>query len=45
MFNNVVDVIRNGASLHVKWEEAVACIEMIELAMKSSREGRTITIM
>ncbi|KAF5387690.1 hypothetical protein D9615_000258 [Tricholomella constricta] len=38
LFKNLGAAIRNKADLVVKWEEATAVIEMIELAHKSSRE-------
>ncbi|KDQ64707.1 hypothetical protein JAAARDRAFT_28352 [Jaapia argillacea MUCL 33604] len=44
LFKNLAEAIRNGAELAVKWEEATAVIEMIELAYKSSKEMRTVEV-
>ncbi|TFK55834.1 NAD(P)-binding protein [Heliocybe sulcata] len=44
LYVNVADAIRNGAELAVKWEEATAVIEMIELAYLSQREERTVIV-
>jgi hypothetical protein len=44
LFKNLGAAIRNGAELAVKWEEATAVVEIIELAHKSSREGVTVQV-
>lgn len=44
LFRNLAAVIRDGAEPAVKWSEAAAVIEMIELAYKSSREGVTVPV-
>lgn len=44
LFRNLGDAIRKGADLSVKWDEATAVIEMIELAHKSAREGITVQV-
>jgi hypothetical protein len=44
LFKNIAAAIRECASLAVRWEEATAVIEMIELAKKSSSEGLTIDV-
>jgi predicted dehydrogenase len=44
LFRNLGDAIREGADLSVKWDEATAVIEMIELAHKSAREGITVQV-
>ncbi|KAF9008917.1 hypothetical protein BDQ17DRAFT_1301119 [Cyathus striatus] len=44
LFKNLAGAIREGKELEVKWNEAAAVIEMIELAKKSSREGITVEI-
>jgi len=36
LFRNLGDAIRKGADLSVKWDEATAVIEMIELAHESA---------
>ncbi|KAG6880307.1 hypothetical protein C0992_000084 [Termitomyces sp. T32_za158] len=41
LFKNLGAAIRHKGGLAVKWEEATAVIEMIELAHKSAREGVT----
>ncbi|KAF9011227.1 hypothetical protein BDQ17DRAFT_1397125 [Cyathus striatus] len=45
LFKNLAAAIRDGKELAVKWNEAAAVIEMIELAMKSSREERSVEIL
>ncbi|KAJ3517564.1 hypothetical protein NLJ89_g421 [Agrocybe chaxingu] len=45
LFRNLGAAIREGAELAVKWEEATAVIEMVELAHKSSQEGMTIAVL
>ncbi|KZT20780.1 NAD-P-binding protein [Neolentinus lepideus HHB14362 ss-1] len=44
LYVNVANAIRNGTQLMVKWEEATAVIEMIELAYLSQKEGRTVDV-
>ncbi|EPQ59348.1 NAD P-binding protein [Gloeophyllum trabeum ATCC 11539] len=44
LYSNVWDAIRNGKELVVKWTEATAVVEMIELAYLSQREGRTVDV-
>ncbi|GLB33659.1 putative oxidoreductase family, C-terminal alpha/beta domain [Lyophyllum shimeji] len=44
LFKNLGAAIRGKAEPAVKWEEATAVIEMIELAHKSSREGVTLSV-
>lgn len=44
LFRNLAGAIRNGDELAVKWEEATAVIEMIQLAHTSSQEGRTVDV-
>ncbi|KAL0582009.1 hypothetical protein V5O48_000067 [Marasmius crinis-equi] len=44
LFKNLADAIRNGAELAVKWSEATAVIEMIELAHRSAKEGVTLQV-
>ncbi|KAF8665592.1 hypothetical protein AX16_000049 [Volvariella volvacea WC 439] len=44
LFKNLAAVIREGAEPAVKWAEATAVIEMIELAHKSSRTGATVLV-
>ena len=44
LFRNLRDAIRKGADLEVKWDEAAAVIEMIELAHESSRKGITVQV-
>ena len=41
-YNNLYEVIREGKELAVKPEEAALVIELIELAIQSSNEGRTV---
>jgi len=45
LFKNLASCIRNGTEPLVKWKEATAVIEMIELAQKSSREGVTVSVL
>ncbi|KAF8631258.1 hypothetical protein AX15_002585 [Amanita polypyramis BW_CC] len=42
LFKNLGAVIRDGAEPAVKWEEATAVVELIELAHRSAREGVTV---
>jgi len=46
LYRNLAEVIRGveGVEMKVKWEEATAVIEMIKLAKKSAKEGRTIDV-
>ncbi|KAF9075973.1 oxidoreductase [Rhodocollybia butyracea] len=46
LYRNLAEVIRGaeGVEMKVKWEEATAVIEMIELAKKSSKERRTVDV-
>jgi len=44
LFKNLGSAIRNRTEQAVKWEEASAVVEMIELAHQSSREGRTVSV-
>ncbi|KAF5393952.1 hypothetical protein D9757_000146 [Collybiopsis confluens] len=44
LFRNLADAIRNKGELKVKWEEATAVIEMIELSKKSAKEGKTLDV-
>lgn len=44
LFENLAAAIRNGDDLDVKWEEATMVIQIIELARKSSQEGKTVTV-
>jgi len=41
-YNNVYDVIRNGAKLFVKPEETVEVLKILEACLKSNREKRTV---
>lgn len=43
-YHNLYEAIREGKSLAVKPEEAALVIELIELAMKSSNERRTLEL-
>ncbi|KAJ3937309.1 MAG: hypothetical protein NXY57DRAFT_1034599 [Lentinula lateritia] len=44
LYRNLAAAIREGVETKVKWEEATAVIEMIELAKKSAKEGRTVDV-
>lgn len=45
LFKDLAYAIRNpGAELAIKWEEATAVIEMIQLAHLSAKEGRTVDV-
>jgi predicted dehydrogenase len=44
LFKNLAAVIRTGAEPLVKWEESTAVIEMIEIAHRSAKEGKTIAV-
>ncbi len=43
-YDNLYEAIREGKTLKVKAEEAASVIRIIELAYKSSEEGRTIEV-
>lgn len=44
LYENLANAISSGAELQVKFGQSAAVIQMIELAMLSSREGRTIDV-
>ncbi|KDR83581.1 hypothetical protein GALMADRAFT_133012 [Galerina marginata CBS 339.88] len=44
LFKNLGAAIRDGSELAVKWEEATAVVELIELAHRSSRDGVTVPV-
>ncbi|KAG9103928.1 hypothetical protein FRC06_006873 [Ceratobasidium sp. 370] len=44
LFENLANAISSGVELQVKFEQSAAVIQMIELAMLSSREGRTVEV-
>ncbi|KAF8761564.1 Oxidoreductase family, C-terminal alpha/beta domain [Rhizoctonia solani] len=44
LFENLAGAIASGADLQVKFEQSAAVIQMIELAMLSSKEGRTVEV-
>ncbi|CAE6539865.1 unnamed protein product [Rhizoctonia solani] len=44
LFENLANAITSGADLQVKFEQSAAVIQMIELAMQSSKEGRTLDV-
>jgi len=44
LFQNLAGVIKKEEEPLVKWEEAIAVIEMIELAHRSAKEGVTIQV-
>ncbi|CAE6419459.1 unnamed protein product [Rhizoctonia solani] len=44
LFENLAGAITLGADLQVKFEQSAAVIQMIELAMLSSKEGRTVEV-
>jgi predicted dehydrogenase len=44
LFKNLGAAIQGRADMAVKWDEATAVIEMIELAYQSSREGVTVSV-
>ena len=44
LFKNLAGVIRNKEEVEVKWAETTQVIEMIELAYRSSTEGRTLDV-
>ncbi|KAG6855007.1 hypothetical protein C0991_005936 [Blastosporella zonata] len=43
LFKNLGAAIRDGAEQIVKWEQATAVIEIVELAHQSAREGVTVS--
>ena len=44
LFKNLAGAIRNGEELKVKWEEVLTVLEIIEAALQSSKEERTIRL-
>lgn len=44
LFRNLADAIRQGVDLSVKWDEVITVLECIELAHRSSKEERTISL-
>lgn len=44
LYKNLAASIREGAELAVKWEEATSVIQLVELAHKSSKEGKTLSV-
>jgi len=44
LFRDLSSAIRSGSELAVKWEEATAVIEIIQLAHLSAREGQTVDV-
>ncbi|KAJ7086756.1 hypothetical protein C8R44DRAFT_893551 [Mycena epipterygia] len=44
LFRNLAAAIRDGGELAIKWEESMAVIEMVELAHRSSKEGKTLVV-
>lgn len=44
LFKNLAKAIQEGEPLAVKWTEATAVVELIELAYLSSKEGRTVDV-
>ena len=44
LFIDVAKAIREGTPQAVKWEESAEVIELIELAYKASKEGRTLDV-
>ena len=44
LFIDVAKSIREGKTPVVKWEESAQVIELIELAYKASKEGRTLDV-
>ncbi|KIJ05798.1 hypothetical protein PAXINDRAFT_103631 [Paxillus involutus ATCC 200175] len=45
LFRNLAGAIRNNEEMGVKWAETTQVIEMIELAYRSSAEGRTLEVL
>jgi predicted dehydrogenase len=44
LFRDLASAIRNRSELAVKWEEATAVIEIIQLAHLSAKEGKTVDV-
>lgn len=44
LYRNLGAAIRDGADLAVKWDEATAVIEMIELAQESASKAVTVRV-
>ncbi|CAE6423893.1 putative oxidoreductase C115.03 [Rhizoctonia solani AG-1 IB] len=44
LFENLANAITSGTDLQVKFEQSAAVIHMIELAVLSSKEGRTVEV-
>ena len=44
LFIDVAKAIRQGRAPAVRWEESAQVIELIELAYKASKEGRTLDV-
>ena len=44
LFEDLAKSIRQGTPQAVKWEESAEILEIIELAFKSSKEGRTVDV-
>ena len=44
LFIDVAKTIREGKTQAVKWEESAQVIELIQLAYKASKEGRTLDV-
>ncbi|KAF7301390.1 NAD binding rossmann fold [Mycena indigotica] len=44
LFKNLASAIRDGAELEIKWEEAATVMELIELAYRSAKEGKTVLV-
>lgn len=44
LFTNLAKAIQGGEPLAVKWSEATAVVELIELVYLSSKEGRTVEV-
>jgi len=44
LFRDLGEAIRKGKEPLVKWEEAIAVIEMIELSHRSANSGTTVVV-
>lgn len=44
LFRNLASAIREGAELLVPWKDSQSVIELIELAHKSAKEGKTLNV-
>ncbi|KAF9222078.1 NAD(P)-binding protein, partial [Gyrodon lividus] len=44
LFKNLAGAVRNDEEMEVKWAQTTQVIEMIELAYRSSAEGRTLEV-